>query len=146
MRLALLLPLLLCVGCTAVSRGSKLSDRPASGKGLFLSTGGSPRPFRTLGFVQLTGYGVTVAGFADMGDAAIDGAIKGKLANEAMKMGGDGVIHIEFVDENPPTDVERVMDLSDTLTSGLQGRGEIKTRNRSVVVTGEVIEFLSSQP
>ena len=145
MRLALLLPLLLCVGCNAVSRGSKLSDRPHSGKGLFLSTGGSPRPFRTLGFVQLTGYGVTVAGFADMGDAALDGAIKGKLADEALKMGGDGVIHIEFTDENPPTDVERAMDFTETLTTGLQGRGEIKTRNRSVVVTGEVIEFLSSQ-
>jgi hypothetical protein len=146
MRLALLLPLLLCVGCTAVSRGSKLSDRPPSGKGLFLSTGGSPRPFRTLGFVQLTGYGVTVAGLADMGDAALDSVIKGKLADEALKLGGDGVIHIEFIDENPPTDVERAMDFSETLTSGLRGEGEIKTRNRSVVVTGEVIEFLSSQP
>ena len=146
MRLTLLLPLLLCVGCAAVSRGSKLSDSPPSGKGLFLSTGGSPRPFRTLGFVQLTGYGVTVAGLADMGEAALDGAIKGKLADEALKLGGDGVIHIEFLDENPPTDAERAMDFSDTLTSGLRGEGEIKTRNRSVVVTGEVIKFLSSQP
>jgi hypothetical protein len=60
-------------------------------------------------------------------------------------MGGEGVIHIEFTDENPPTDVERAMDFTETLTTGLQGRGEIKTRNRSVVVTGEVIEFLSSQ-
>ncbi len=147
MKLPLLLSVLLCVGCSAVSRGSKLSDRPPDGgRGLYLSTGGAPRPYRTLGFAQVLGYGVTVAGLSDLGDAAIDGAIKKSLVDTAFRMGGDGVINIEFEDENPPTDVERAFDLSDTISSVARGRASVKTRNRNVIVTGEVIQFLSSQP
>lgn len=147
MRLPLLLSLLLCVGCSAVSRGTKLSDRPPDGgRGLYLSTGGSPRPYRTVGFAQVMGYGVTVAGVSDLGDAAIDNTIKKSLVDAALRMGGDGVINIEFEDENPPTDVERVSDLAESIHNVARGRGEVKTRNRSVVVTGEVIHFLPSQP
>ena len=144
MRLPLLLPLLLCVGCGAVSRGSKLSDRPPEGgRGLYLSTGGSPLPYRTVGFAQVLGYGVTVAGVSDMGDAALDSTIKKSLVDTALRMGGDGVINIEFEDENPPTDVERAADLSESISNVARGRGGVKTRGRNVIVTGEVIQFLS---
>ncbi len=147
MRLPLLLPLLLCVGCSAVSRGTKLSDRPPDGgRGLYLSTGGAPRPYRTVGFAQVMGYGVTVAGVSDLGDAAIDSTIKKSLVDAALRMGGDGVINIEFEDENPPTDVERASDLSESFSNAARGRGGVKTRNRNVIVTGEVIHFLPSQP
>jgi hypothetical protein len=147
-RLPILLPLLLCVGCSAVSRGSKLSDRPPDGeRGLYLSTGGAPRPYRTLGFTQVLGYGVTVAGVSDLGNAALDNTIKKTLVDTALRMGGDGVINIEFEDENPPTDVERAADLSESITNVASGRGGgVKTRNRNVIVTGEVIQFISSQP
>lgn len=145
MRLSLLFCLLLCAGCNAVSYGSRLSDRPPhSGRGMYLSTGGSPRPFRTIGFAQITGYGVTVAGVADIGDAAMDQSIQGALTDAALRMGGDGVIHIEFEDQNPPSDVERASDLSESISNGLRGRGGVKTRNRNVIVTGEIIQFLSS--
>ena len=145
MRLPLFFCLLLCAGCHAVSRGSRLSDRPPhTGRGLYLSTGGSPWPFRTLGFAQVTGYGVTVAGVADMGNAAIDQTVQGALADAALKMGGDGVIHIEFEDENPPTDAERAADLSESISNGLSGQGSVTTRSRNVIVTGEVIQFLPS--
>ncbi len=147
MKLPLLLPLLLCIGCTAVSHGSKLSDRPPDGgRGLYLSTGGSPRPYRTLGFAQVLGYGVTVAGYSDIGDAAIDGAIKKSLVDTALRMGGDGVINIEFEDENPPTGVERASELSESISNMASGRSGVKMRDRNVLVTGEVIQFLSSQP
>lgn len=147
MKLPLLLSVLLCVGCSAVSHGSKLSDRPPDGgRGLYLSTGGSPRPYRTLGFAQVLGYGVTVAGVSDLGDAAIDGVIKKSLVDTAMRMGGDGVINIEFEDENPPTSVERAADLSQSISNVAGRRGGVKTRARTVVVTGEVIQFISSQP
>ena len=147
MRLTLLLPLLLCVGCSAVSRGTKLSDRPLDeGRGLYLSTGGSPRPYRTLGFAQVLGYGVTVGGVSDLGDAALDSTIKKSLLEAARRMGGDGVIHIEFEDENPPTDVERAADLAESISNVARGQGGVKTRNRNVLVTGEVIQFLPSQP
>jgi hypothetical protein len=60
-------------------------------------------------------------------------------------MGGDGVIHIEFNDENPPTDADRISDLSESVSNVLSGSGEgVKTRNREVVVTGEIIQFLSA--
>ncbi|MDY7232642.1 hypothetical protein [Hyalangium rubrum] len=144
----LLLPLLLVVatGCGATVRGSPLSNRPsADERGVYLSTGGAPRAYRTLGFAQVTGYGVTVAGVSDMGEAGLDGTIRGTLSQVALGMGGDGVIHIEFNDENPPTEVERVSDLSESVSSALSGSGGgVKTRNRSVVVTGEVIQFLSA--
>lgn len=147
MRLPLVFCLLWCTGCGAVSYGSALSDKPpvAGRRGLYLSTGGSPRPFRTLGFAQVTGHGVTMAGYADVGDAAIDGVIQRTLTDEALKMGGDGVIHIEFEDVNPPTDVERASDLSQSVSSAVRGRGGVKTRDRDVVVTGEIIQFLPSR-
>lgn len=144
MRFALLIPLLLCVGCTAVSSGTKLSDRPPDGgRGLYLSTGGAPRPYRTLGFAQVLGHGVTVAGVSDLGDAALDSTIKKSLVDTALRMGGDGVINIEFEDENPPTGVERAADLSESISNAASGRGGVKTRARNVIVTGEVIQFIS---
>lgn len=147
MKLPLLLSLLLCAGCTAVSHGSKLSDRPPDGgRGLYLSTGGAPRPYRTVGFAQVMGYGVTVGGYADMGDAAIDGVIKKSLVDTALRMGGDGVINIEFEDENPPTGVERASEFSQSISNVARGRGRVTTRNRNVIVTGEVIQFISTQP
>ncbi|MET0401566.1 MAG: hypothetical protein ABW123_04145 [Cystobacter sp.] len=144
MRLPLLAGLLLwCAGCNAVSYGSKLTDRPPQeGRGLYLSTGGSPWAFRTLGFAQVTGYGVTVAGVSDVGNAAIDPALKGALVDAALRMGGDGVINIEFEDLNPPSDMERASDLSESISNGLSGQGGVKTRDRSVLVTGEIIQFL----
>lgn len=145
MRLLLLLPLVLATGCGATVRGSPLSSRPPeAGRGIYLSTGNAPRPYRTIGFAQVTGYGATVAGFSDVGEAGLDSTIRGTLSQVASQMGGDGVINIEFIDENPPTEVERISDLSQTVTSAASGKGELKTRNRSVVVTGEVIQFLSA--
>ena len=124
--------------------GSKLSDRPPrEGRRLYLSTGSAPRAYRTLGFTQVTGYGVTVAGIADVGQAALDPTIQGALVDAALRMGGHGVIHIEFEDENPPTDAERASDLSESLSQGLRGQGGVKTRGRTVRVTGEVIQFVS---
>lgn len=146
MRLLLLLPLVLATGCGATVRGSPLSNRPPEPdrRGIFLSTGNAPRPYRTVGFAQVTGYGATVAGMADVGEAGLDSTIRGTLSQVAARMGGDGVIHIDFVDENPPTEIERVGDLSQSVSNVASGRGEVKTRNRSVVVTGEVIQFLSA--
>jgi hypothetical protein len=136
---------LLATGCGATVRGSPLSSRPPQdARGMYLSTGSAPAPYRTLGFAQVTGYGVTVGGFSDVGEAGLDGTIRGALSQEAARMGGDGVINIEFTDENPPTDVERISDLSQTVGGVASGKGEIKTRNRAVVVTGEVIQFLST--
>ncbi|HLL06281.1 MAG TPA: hypothetical protein VK539_37260 [Myxococcaceae bacterium] len=146
MRLLLLLSLVLATGCGATVRGSPLSHRPPDdGRGIYLSTGGAPRAYRTLGFAQVTGYGVTVAGVSDMGEAGLDGTIRGTLSQVASRMGGDGVIHIEFLDENPPTDADRISDLSESVSNALSGSGGgVKTRNRAVVVTGEIIQFLSS--
>lgn len=140
--------LLLCAGgllagCGAVVRSSKLSDRPEeNGRTVYLSSGGAPKRYRTLGFAQLTGIGVNVAGVSDVGDNGLDSAIRGKLADEARRMGGDGVIHIEFFDENPPTDYERVGAASRSIQNVASGSGGPETQNRSVVVTGEVIQFL----
>lgn len=136
---AALLPLL---GCKAVVRGGKLSDRPADDHGLYISTGGSPRPFRTLGFIQVTGEGRTYAGALDVGDANLDGVVRGVLAEQAARMGGHGVINIEFLDENPPTDYERITDAMNTAAHIATGQGQLEERRRTVVVTGEVIQFL----
>lgn len=146
MRLLLLFSLVLATGCGATVRGSPLSHRPPDdGRGIYLSTGGAPRAYRTVGFAQVTGYGVTVAGVSDMGEAGLDGTIRGTLSQVASQMGGDGVINIEFLDENPPTDADRISDLSESVSSALSGSGGgVKTRNRAVVVTGEIIQFLSS--
>ena len=146
MRLLLLLSLVLAAGCGATVRGSPLSNRPPDDtRGIYLSTGGAPRAYRTLGFAQVTGFGVTVAGVSDMGEAGLDGTIRGKLSQVASQMGGDGVINIEFIDEDPPTDADRMSDLSSSVSSALSGSGGgVKTRNRAVVVTGEIIQFLST--
>jgi hypothetical protein len=144
-RFACVLALSLLVGCGAVVRGGPLSDRGgASRDRIYLTTSGSPRPFKTLGFAQIRGYGVTVAGFADVGEAALDHTIKGRLAEEAVKMGGDGVINIEFLDENPPTDADRISDAANTVNSFQnpgQGGPQVKSRDRFVTVTGEIVKF-----
>lgn len=129
-------------GCNAVVRGSPLSGRPQRGAGLYLSTGGAPAPYRTLGFAQIRGYGVAIAGFTEVGDAALDGTIKGALANAARQMGGDGVIHIEFIDENPQTTYERIAAAAQSAQAVGSGQGGVQTRDRYVTVTGEIIQFL----
>lgn len=139
---ALLALALASTGCSVVVHGSKLSDRPDDGRSIYLSTGGSPRPFRTLGFAQIRGYGVEIAGALDVGDAALDGAIKGSLAATAARMGGDGVVNIEFLDENPSTPVERGQALASSIGNIASGRQGPETKDRYVTVTGEVIKFL----
>jgi hypothetical protein len=132
------------LGCQAVVRGGKLSDRPDDGRGIYLSTGGSPRPFRTLGFIQITGEGRMYAGTLDVGDASLDGVVRGALAAEASRMGGHGVINIEFLDENPPTGFERVSDAVSTTLNLASGEVQVEERRRTVMVTGEVIQFLDT--
>jgi len=109
---------------------------------VYLSTGSSPRPYQTLGFVQATGFGNQVAGVVTFGDAQLDGTIKGALVNAAIKLGGDGIINIEFLDENPQTPAEQMGDLADSMSVDKNGNREIKTRWRSVHAKGEVIRFL----
>jgi len=128
--------------CTAVINSAPLSPRPDPSNQIYLSTGGTPRPFRTIGFAQVTGFGNEVAGVLSVGDAQLDSTVRGALADAAVRMGGNGVIHIEFLDENPRTPAEQAQDLGQSLQSAARGRGEVKTRWRSVHATGEVIQFL----
>lgn len=129
-------------GCTAVAQSGPLSSRPFEGTQVFLSTGASPRPYQTIGFVQATGFGNQVAGVVDIGDAQIDGTIKGALVNAAIKLQGDGIINIEFLDENPQTPAEKASDLASSMNVNSNGSSETKTRWRSVHAKGEVIRFL----
>ncbi|MDP3234555.1 MAG: hypothetical protein Q8S33_30050 [Myxococcales bacterium] len=128
-------------GCNAVVRGTRLSSVPQVDNTMFLSTGGTPRKFRTVGFVQIRGYGQEWGGYGDIGDAQLDGTIHNALQREAARMGGQGVINIEFLDENPSTDVEKAQRAYNTVTAVLSGSGQIQTKERYVTVTGEVIVF-----
>lgn len=138
---ALLALLLLGPGCNAVVRGTRLSSVPPTDNGMFLSTGTAPRKFRTVGFLQIRGYGQEWGGYGDIGDAQLDGTIHNALAKEAARMGGQGVINIEFLDENPSTDVEKAQRAYNTVTSAFSGNPRIETKERYVTVTGEVIVF-----
>jgi hypothetical protein len=131
-------------GCGAISRGGRLSDRGQVAQTIYLTTGGSPRKFKTLGFVQVRGYGVEVAGLQQVGHAALDPTIKGVLATEAAKMGGDAVIHIEFLDENPSTDAERMQAAAETAASfaNPEKGPQVQQKDRYVTATGEIIQFL----
>ncbi len=141
-RLTLLLAVFIALtGCNAVVRGTRLSSVPQADNTMFLSTGSTPRKFRTVGFVQIRGYGQEWGGYGDIGDAQLDGTIHNALQKEAARMGGQGVINIEFLDENPSTDVEKAQRAYNTVTSVLSGSGQIQTKERYVTVTGEVIVF-----
>jgi predicted small secreted protein len=129
-------------GCNAIVRGAPLSSVPHDNHGVFLTTSGSPVKYKTLGFVQIRGYGVAVAGLAEVGDAQLTGTIRGTLAVEATKMGGTGVINIEFEDENPQNDLDKANDAYNSFRRG----GSIQTKDRYVTVTGEVVQFLSTLP
>ena len=129
-------------GCNAVSSGTALSSVPyAPNSRVFLTTGDAPKKYRTLGFVQVRGYGVEVAGLADVGNAGLDTTIKGALAEEAAKMGGNGVVHIEFLDENPSTDMERIQAAVQTAQSFTTNKPKVEQKDRYVTVSGEVILF-----
>jgi hypothetical protein len=141
-RLLLLAALLSLPACNAVVLGVRLSSVPQTDNGMFLSTGSSPRKFRTLGFVQVRGYGQEWGGYGNLGDAQLDGTIHNALAKEAARMGGQGVINIEFLDENPSTEVEKAQRAYNTVASALSGNPQIESKDRYVTVTGEVIVFL----
>jgi hypothetical protein len=110
--------------------------------GIYLTTGDAPKRYRTIGFVQVRGYGVQVGGYADVGDAQLDGTIKGAMVREALRLNGHGIIHIEFEDENPTTDVERAQGLANSINNLSTGKGGMETKDRYVSATGEVIQFL----
>lgn len=133
--------LVVASACTAIVGSSPLSPRPHISNQMFLSTGGTTRPYTTIGFVQATGFGNQVAGVIDVGDAQIDSTVRGALAQAAAKMGGHGVINIEFEDENPQTPADRMQDLAESAQQVGRRGGEVKTRWRSVHATGEVIKF-----
>jgi hypothetical protein len=141
MRAALLLAALALCSCTAVVRGSPLSDRLDVAHDVYLSSGSSPRPYRTLAFAQIRGYGVAIAGAVDIGEAGLDSAIRGVLAQEARKLGGNGVLNIEFLDENPPTPIEKAQSAINSISSISSGKGGPETKDRWVVVTGEIVQF-----
>ena len=127
--------------CNAVTRGSRLSDSPLTGRQFFLSTGSVQQKYKTIGFLQIRGYGIELAGVTDLGDAQLDGTIKKTMVGEATKMGGNGVINIEFLDENPSTDFEKAQNAAQSINNVLSGGG-VTQKDRYVTVTGEVIKFL----
>lgn len=131
--------------CTAYVRGAPLASKPTDNnpRKIFLSTGGAGRPYKTVGFVQATGFGNQVAGVIDIGDAGLDSTIHGAIVDAAVRLGGHGVINIEFLDMNPQTPAERAGDLAKSLGSLSTNEPQIETRWRSVVATGEVIQFLN---
>ncbi len=134
--------LLIGGGCNAIVRGGPLSSVPHDNHGVFLTTGDPPAKYKTLGFVQIRGYGVAIAGLTEVGDAQLNGTIRGTLATEATKMGGTGVIHIEFEDENPQNDAEKAQAIYNTFKSN----GSVQTKDRYVTVTGEVVQFTTPLP
>jgi hypothetical protein len=138
----MLAALALATGCGAVVRASPLSGRPDPERGIYLSTGGAPSAYRTVGFAQVRGYGVSIAGLTEVGDAALDGTIKGALADACRQLGGDGVINIEFLDENPQTTAEKISAAANTASSFQTGQPQVQTRDRFVTVTGEIIQFV----
>jgi len=142
-RWLLMLALLCLSACTAIVHGSPLSGRPFRDGGVYLSTGGSPRPYKTLGFVQVTGYGMEIAGALTAGDSGIDSVLSGSLADQAIRMGGDGVINISFLDTNPSTPAEKAQSALKSLENIATGTGGVESKNRTVVATGEVIAFLN---
>lgn len=141
--LMLLLAALLGASCTAVVRGHKLSDRyVARAQGLYVSTGGTDRPYRTVGFAQVRGFGVEVAGAVDVGDAVLNGAIRVALADAVKRLGGHGAIHLEFLDENPSTPIERADAFARSVNP--QGQG-IESKPRYVTLTAEIIQFVDQR-
>ncbi len=138
--------ILLTLGaCTAYVRGAPLGAKPTENnpRTIFLSTGGAGRPYKTVGFVQATGFGNQVAGVIDIGDAGLDSTIHGAIVDAALRLGGHGVINIEFLDLNPQTPAERAGDLAKSIDSLGSNKPKVETRWRSVVATGEVIQFLN---
>lgn len=57
-------------------------------------------------------------------------------------MGGDGVLHIEFLDENPSTPAERAQSASRNIQSVLSGQAQVEQKPRYVTATGEVVKCL----
>lgn len=133
--------LLAASACTAVVAGSPLSARPDYSNRMFLSTGGTSRPHRTVGFVQVTGFGNEVAGVIDVGDAQIDSTVRGALADAAARLGGQGVINIEFLDDNPRTPAEKAQSFANSAQTNRRGQQQVETHWRSVEAWGEVIQF-----
>lgn len=81
-------------GCTTVS----VAPLPTGGEGrdVFVTASDISVPYESLGLVQVTRKGVLLFGFADPAGTDLEGGLRESLLPEVRRMGGDGVINLNF--------------------------------------------------
>jgi hypothetical protein len=89
-RLAFLVALL--AACTVVNHALPSAQGQP---GVFVTAGDTRQPYESLGPVQVTRKGVLLFGFADPAGTDLDAGMA-DLAEEARRMGADGVINVRF--------------------------------------------------
>ena len=123
------LALVLCLaGCTVINThhfgGSVKLERE-----ILLTTGDIDRPYRSIGFTQVTSTGLWLLGFIEVIPASLDEAVRDALAVEALQQGADAVININWYEMQYPLAYRFLMIFS-------------VLSPQVAIVTGELVEFI----
>jgi hypothetical protein len=104
-RAAILLALFGALGCSsqnAYTYPKSVADR------YVITTGDTDRPYRSLGYVQLSRQGADLFGFLSIVDADLQKMFGEELLEELERSGADGIINVSFR-ERQWTTAERVL-------------------------------------
>lgn len=80
-------------GC-ATTNAVLLSDEVKTN--YVVTSGDIDRPYKSLGFVQITKKGLTIFGFVDLKGADLEGMFQDTLVTEIKEHGADGIINLHF--------------------------------------------------
>ncbi len=116
------------VGCTAVTTVN-VGDGLGPDQKIIVTTGDLDRPYRSIGFTQMSRTGVWLLGFIEIMPAQLDDVLTETLADEAYHRGADAVINVLFYEMQYPP----LLKLLSVLAI---------VSPQYVVVTGELVEFV----
>lgn len=91
-------------GCTATS----VYTYPAQvGERYLITTGDSDRPYRSMGYIQITKKGADILGFIPLVAADLEAMFGEELIRELEQAGADGIINVRFF-ERQWTPLQRI--------------------------------------
>jgi len=125
---SILFIIVILVGCTAVTTVN-VGGRLGPDQKITITTGDLDRPYRSIGFTQMSRTGVWLLGFIEIMPAQLDDALTETLADEAYHRGADAVINVQFYEMQYPL----LLKLLSVLAI---------VSPQYVVVTGELVEFI----
>lgn len=96
------------VACTSGCTATSVYTYPAQvGQRYLITTGDTDRPYRSLGYIQITRKGADILGFIPLVSADLEAMFGNELIRELEQAGADGIINVRFF-ERQWTPLQRI--------------------------------------